>query len=224
MEISTRCGQDSDCNPSSAAGVLGVMLGYKLIPEQFKSAIPSLADKKFSYTDYSYNDIVRSTESRALKVIEKAGGKVTDDEVIVKTQQPKAPKLEQWSPGVPERRIAVTDAAFSFIGDWAENRGAKVSRAKGNEMILKFNGVAVALLGPLSQDGGRAEVFLDGRKVGEGDSYIVPNTHDNVLWNVYDLKNGPHTLRLVTTDSADSRSNGKRVGISGAVVYIPAGK
>ena len=29
MEISTRCGQDSDCNPSSAAGVLGVMLGYR---------------------------------------------------------------------------------------------------------------------------------------------------------------------------------------------------
>jgi hypothetical protein len=45
MEISTRCGQDSDCNPSSAAGVLGVMLGYSRIPETFRSGIPALADR-----------------------------------------------------------------------------------------------------------------------------------------------------------------------------------
>lgn len=31
MEISTRAGQDSDCNPSSAGGILGVMLGYSQI-------------------------------------------------------------------------------------------------------------------------------------------------------------------------------------------------
>lgn len=31
IDISTRCGQDSDCNPSSAAGILGVMMGYKNI-------------------------------------------------------------------------------------------------------------------------------------------------------------------------------------------------
>jgi hypothetical protein len=29
MDISTRCGQDSDCNPATAAGILGVMMGYK---------------------------------------------------------------------------------------------------------------------------------------------------------------------------------------------------
>jgi len=219
MEISTRCGQDSDCNPSSAAGVLGVMLGYKLIPERFKSAIPSLADKKFSYTEYSFNDIVRSTEARAHAIITKTGGKVTDEEVLVKTQPPKAPKLEQWSPGIPDRRVPATDPAFSFVGDWANHQGAKVSRSKGNEAILKFTGVAVALLGQLSQDGGKADVFLDGKKVAEADAYIVPNTHDNVLWNVYGLKPGEHTLRLVTTDAADARSEGKRVSITGAVVY-----
>ena len=27
MDIATRCGQDSDCNPASAAGILGTMLG-----------------------------------------------------------------------------------------------------------------------------------------------------------------------------------------------------
>ena len=28
MDIATRCGQDSDCNPATAAGILGTMIGY----------------------------------------------------------------------------------------------------------------------------------------------------------------------------------------------------
>jgi hypothetical protein len=68
LEISTRCGQDSDCNPSSAAGVLGVMLGLRQIPESYRTEIPDLQDRKFDYTEYSFNDIVRSTETRALKL------------------------------------------------------------------------------------------------------------------------------------------------------------
>ena len=34
MDISTRCGHDSDCNPASSAGVLGVIYGYDAIPEK----------------------------------------------------------------------------------------------------------------------------------------------------------------------------------------------
>src|SRR5215208_4074300 len=69
LEVSTRAGQDSDCNPSSAAGILGVMLGYEAIPERWRSGLPALADRKFSYTDYSFNEIVASTITRASTVI-----------------------------------------------------------------------------------------------------------------------------------------------------------
>ena len=37
-----------------------------------------------------------------------------------------------------------------------------------------------------------------------------------MLWNVYGLKLGEHTVRLVTTDKADARSKGKRISIYGA--------
>ena len=67
MEITTRCGQDSDCNPASALGVLGAMLGYDQLPERDKVEVAKLADTKFSHTDYSFNDIVKSTESRAFE-------------------------------------------------------------------------------------------------------------------------------------------------------------
>lgn len=33
LDISTRCGQDSDCNPASAGGILGTILGYSRIPD-----------------------------------------------------------------------------------------------------------------------------------------------------------------------------------------------
>jgi hypothetical protein len=39
VEISTRAGQDSDCNPSTAAGVLGTMMGFEALPEHAKEAI-----------------------------------------------------------------------------------------------------------------------------------------------------------------------------------------
>jgi hypothetical protein len=219
MEISTRCGQDSDCNPSSAAGVLGVVLGYELIPALYKSAIPSLADKKFAYTDYSFEDIVKSTEARALEIIKRTGGKVTEGEVSIRTQRPKAPKLEQWSPGIPVRRVPVTDASWTFSGDWASDKGARVSRTKGNQATLAFEGVALVIQGDLSQDGGKAEVFLDGKRVAEADAYIVERTWDNALWSIYGLKPGKHVIKVVTTDRADSRSNGKRLTIRDAVVY-----
>ena len=51
------------------------------------------------------------------------------------------------------------------------------------------------------------------------DAYIVPRTHDNVLWQTYDLKPGQHTLRIVVTGKSDQRSKGKQVAIQQAVVY-----
>ncbi len=222
LEISTRCGQDSDCNPSSAAGVLGVMLGYERIPAQFKSEMPTLENRKFDFTEYSFNDIVQSTETRALQIIQKTGGKVSESEVIVRTQKPKAPKLEYWDPGIPDKRLKASDGCFSYSGQWETDHDSRVSSKAGNEVVFKFQGVAVALIGTLARDGGRAEVYLDGRKVGIADAYIVERTWDNVLWHIYGLKPGEHTVRLVTLDAADARSKSKRVTLGGAVIYRAA--
>jgi hypothetical protein len=151
-----------------------------------------------------------------------AGGKVTESEVIVPIQKPKAPKLEQWTPGIPDRKIDVKDSAWSWRGDWKENREGRSTESSGSEFALKFRGVAVALVGDLSQSGGKADVYLDGRKAGVADAYIVENTHDNVLWNVYGLKPGEHTIRLVITGDADPRSKGTKVSLKKAVVYRAA--
>ena len=103
MDIATRCGQDADCNPSTALGILGAMLGYDKLPEHDKVELAKLADKKFSHTNYSFNDIVESTEKRRFEVIRQAGGTVTETEVTIPVQSPKPAKLELANFGVPVR-------------------------------------------------------------------------------------------------------------------------
>jgi hypothetical protein len=225
MEISTRAGQDSDCNPSSAAGILGVMLGYSGIPDLFKGGIPKLADTKFEFTNYSFNEICSSTVARAKKVIESAGGKIDGEVVHIPYQAPKAPKLEQWNPGVPDKRISADDSAFAWKGDWKnvmDRNGKLAGRAAdgaGAEVTLNFMGTAVILTGECSQAGGMADVYLDGKAAGKINAYIVPRTSDDSLWHIYGLKPGQHSLRVVPRPDADPRSAGKKISIRAAIVY-----
>jgi hypothetical protein len=226
LEISTRCGQDSDCNPASAGGVLGVMYGYEALDEEWIGGIADIEDTKFSFTEYSLNDFVASTQKRVLQAVRLSGGEVKEDRIIIPRQKPVPPKLEQWSMGIPEKRIACDDNAWTWTGEWKEQKGrtgrstlARMSTKGGNEASLEFTGSAIAVMGQLSQAGGMADVYIDGAKVGEINSYIVPNTNDNSLWHTYGLDDGPHTLRIVTLDKADPRSKSKRVTIQRAVVF-----
>jgi hypothetical protein len=226
MEITTRCGQDSDCNPASALGVLGTMLGYNELPARDKAEIAKLADVKFSHTDYSFNDIVKSTEARALEVIQQAGGKVSESEVEIPRQLPQSPELELWNYGVPVKVVRIEEPAWHWRGEWIHGRdhhGLLVmeTESTGSEATLTFNGTGLGLVGQLTENGGRADVYVDGVKNElVADAYIVPNTIDRDLWRVYDLKPGEHTLRLVVRGDADSRSTGRKIIVSRAVVLL----
>jgi hypothetical protein len=227
LDVATRAGQDSDCNPSSAAGILGVMLGYDRIPDGWKAGIPLLADTKFRFTDYSFNEITRSTLNRAFKVIEGAGGTVTPTEVLVPLQEPKAPALEQWAVDPPTARVGFSDPAWTWSAGWRDAKRnerspaptMRVAERGGAEATLAFRGTGVAVVGRYSQEGGRADVYLDGRKAGEIDAYVVPRTHDNDYWHVTGLKPGAHTLRIVSRGDRDERSAGTQIAIERAVVY-----
>ena len=73
----------------------------------------------------------------------------------------------------------------------------------------------------MTQEGGRADVYLDGAKAGEIDAWIPERTHDNDYWHVCGLANGPHTVRIVVRGDADARSTGRVVRIERAIVYGP---
>ena len=95
MEITTRCGQDADCNPSSAGGILGAMLGYKAIPEYWKLGLKEIEDMDFKYTSTSLNDVYEIGTKHALQNIERNGGKVSGNTITIKTQLPTPVRFEE---------------------------------------------------------------------------------------------------------------------------------
>jgi hypothetical protein len=81
LDISTRCGQDSDCNPASAGGILGTMLGFSNIPEEWKKAVYPVEDMDFKYTTVSLNDVYEMGTKHALLVLEKNGADISGDKI-----------------------------------------------------------------------------------------------------------------------------------------------
>ena len=151
--------------------------------------------------------------------IERNGGQVGASEVVIPVQQPQPPPLEQWSPGIPDRRMAARNKAWTWSRHWQSQSNAVSTVEADAEATLRFKGVAVAILGPCASDGGQAEVMLDGEKVGVLDAYIGERARENVLWHAYDLKSGDHTLVLRTTGKADPRSKGHLITIQTAISY-----
>ena len=231
MTISTRCGQDSDCNPASAVGVLGVVLGYKALPERYKAGIPAIADEKFDYTDYSFRTIVDSTMKRAIAMVERNGGRVEGDKLLVPMQKAEPAKLELWDDyGSPAERIKVDDARWSWKGPWEsappERRNrrendTKTSSTKGAEATIQFRGTGAILVGPYMPTGGRADVYLDGKLDQTIDVYPDEDARKGgeSVWHAFGLPPGEHTLRLAVRGERYGESKGSEITLTDLVVF-----
>ena len=101
IDISTRCGQDSDCNPATAAGILGTMLGYSNIPSEWRETLGNGAeDINFAYTELSLNKTYELSFKHALQMVERNGGRVDGNEVIIKCQRPEPVAFEKSFDGL----------------------------------------------------------------------------------------------------------------------------
>ncbi|MBC7328002.1 ADP-ribosylglycohydrolase family protein [bacterium] len=102
IRIAMQCGQDSDCNPSTAAGILFTTIGFSHIPEKFKEKLDRKA--KFAGSDYDFDKLVDVSLALARQVILKIGGKVIKDAngeeiFLIPRKSPRPSRLEQsWNP------------------------------------------------------------------------------------------------------------------------------
>jgi hypothetical protein len=101
--ISTRCGQDSDCNPSNAAGVLFTTIGFEQLPEKFTTALDP--EGKFSHTPYNFPKLIEVSKMLVRQAVERSGGRIEKDAAgeeifVIPIKEPNPGKLEQcWEPG-----------------------------------------------------------------------------------------------------------------------------
>jgi len=94
VDISTRCGQDSDCNPASSGGILGTLLGYDAIPEYWKQGLDRVEDMDFKYTTISLNDTYDMGYRHAIEMVKRNGGEETEEGLKIKVDAPVAVKFE----------------------------------------------------------------------------------------------------------------------------------
>jgi hypothetical protein len=101
--IACRCGLDSDCNPSSAAGILFTTVGFSKLPERFTK---QLNEKTiFSHTAYNFPTLINVCEKLARQIVIQADGKVEKNangqEVFVIPIRPVSPSTLElsWAPG-----------------------------------------------------------------------------------------------------------------------------
>jgi len=124
--ISTRCGQDSDCNPSNSGGILFTTIGFKNLPEKFTSALDP--EGKFSHTPYNFPMLVEVSKKLVRQSVKRAGGHVETDadgrEVfVVPIQKPEPSGFEQcWEPG------PIANSRFS------EKEMAKITAIAGEDI------------------------------------------------------------------------------------------
>jgi hypothetical protein len=204
LEITTRCGQDADCNPSTAGGILGTILGYDKIPAYWKMGLKEAESIDFKYTTMSLEAVYEIGFKHALQNIERNGGKVRGDNIAIKVQQPATVKFEKSFEGVyPVAKIPVT---------WSANK---------NEISFDFEGTGFVIKGETARWGSgssyvfNTELYVDDKLI---ESPKLPASYTTrryeLCWK-YDLSEGKHTVKLkILNPSKDEEFNS-----SEAIIY-----
>ena len=183
LEIATRCGQDADCNPSTAGGILGAVLGYEKIPAYWKMGLKEAEDIDFKYTTMSLNKVYSIGMKHALENIQKNGGKIAGDKVIIPLQAPKVVEMEKSFPGM----YPVAKKKLS----WTE---------PGKQLNFEFDGTGFVLRGETAKWGNTdAFAFRAHVKIDQLEEQIVllpvsfTSRRHELCWQ-YALPKGHHTV------------------------------
>lgn len=189
IDIATRAGQDADCNPSTAGGILGTMLGYDAIPAYWKLGLKDVEDLDFKYTHTSLNKVYRLSYEQALQNIQNHGGNINGNIITIKKQIPKPVKWEQSFTGI-----------LPFDRQW-------IGKNLDNEYEFEFTGNAFVINGEYKPTTGSVydenrtevavvEMYIDGvlAETIKLPMSFTKRRHE-IAWK-YQLENKLHKVKL----------------------------
>lgn len=213
MEIATRAGDDADCNPASAAGILGTIYGYEAIPEFWMQGLDDVEDLDFAHTTISLNEAYEMSFQHALQVIRQEGGLVNSTSVTIPVQTPDTVRFEDAFEGhfAKERRQLAT-------GLGRERELVEVA----DSYSFEFEGIGFAVMGAAESLNEEdyvftAELYVDGELV---ETALWPTNFVKrrfyLFWK-YAMQDGPHDVEVrITNPSEDAR-----VLLDGITIYGP---
>lgn len=240
MNITTKCGQDSDCNPSNAMALLGVIYGFSKLPADFTRGVTEYKDSIFINTDYSFSKAVENTYNYALGNIQNGGGIVSGKNIKVKIQEPVPPAIEISFPNVVyDSTVTVFEKnLWKFTGSWQtisrkpRNGGnsvnvSKWSDKKGDMVEFTFDGTGISLTGTWDKEGGKADIYVDNKFDRTIDTYFNYNNQQygtTSIWHKLNLSQGTHKVRVEIKGEKRAESAGTRINLANALVFITAPK
>lgn len=204
MDIATRCGQDSDCNPASAAGILGTMIGYSNIPEYWMKNLREVEGMDFAYTTISLNKTYQMSFNQALQMIERNGGKIGANDVTITCQQPKPVRYEKAFEGHYPTHTIKVNKQINSVGE------------------VSFEGIGIVFKGYVRSDDNnyvaKAEMYIDGQLVETANLPASYTTRRHELFWKYQLPKGKHTVTFKWVNPVEGAS----VNFGEALVYSDA--
>ncbi|MDX1700977.1 MAG: ADP-ribosylglycohydrolase family protein, partial [Melioribacteraceae bacterium] len=215
LSISARAGDDSDCNPASAGGILGVVLGYDNIPEYWKQGLAEVEPINFKYTSISLIDAYELSYKHALSMIKRNGGTVGDYNVEIIEEKIKPVKLEIAF----KDHYPVEKKMLSF--------NKTMTNEADNVTEFEFEGIGFVVIGSVSnwyKDGYdkeeesytlQAEMYVDGKLLATSN---LPNNYTsrkNTLFWKYQLPKGKHTVKIIVLNATKEVN----LNISEAIIY-----
>jgi ADP-ribosylglycohydrolase len=186
IEITTRCGQDADCNPSSAGGILGTLIGYDAIPNYWLAGLKEAENIDFKYTSTSLNKVYEIGTKHALDNILRNGGKISADQVTIRTQTPKSVHFEESFTNLqPQEKKWIgkplkDEIEIDFIGTGFVIRGENKLK-NGTDFKNQFTEVELYVDGQLTE---KIKLPVD-----------FTTRRYEICWN-YQLGNTAHKIKL----------------------------
>jgi hypothetical protein len=202
LEISARCGDDSDCNPATAGGILGTVLGFRKIPAIWRSGLDAVEAGKFPYMDFSLTEACGFSFEQALGMVKKNGGRIQGRDVIINSGEIRPVRLE-----------------VNFSGLRPTEKRELAVRLQ-NEYALDFEGTGIVVGGEARRTGKDEHVFkagiqVDGKPVETCDLATDEHWRRDPLFWAYGLAPGKHRLIV----SVLNPTAGAELILRSAVIY-----
>lgn len=194
IDISMRCGLDSDCNPASAGGILGASMGYSKIPAKFKKRLEACDDKLFMGTSYSPKKVYETGLKQALAALEANGAKFDGDKIIVPLSPIREMPLEEDAPSADKVSRKIVSVKFADSTTF-EFEGVGVTLTTSPEFNKAFKDFAEAQ----KEKGaaGEIEISLDGKKIRTAKFFADKHLNErDFLFSARGLPNGKHKLEF----------------------------
>jgi len=174
VEIAARCGQDADCNPATAGGVIGVLKGYSRIPDNWLIPLQEIESLDFEGTSMSLGKAYDLSFKHAGQIIKSVGGVMNDTSVMIPVSKPEAVKFEQnfnhCYPVYRDRydRSFTGELSYDFEGNGFIFYGnlvkcANVEKSYIDRVAKKYGSESFALAEPEDPYVAELEMYIDGQ-------------------------------------------------------------